>query len=109
MPKRRDSATFSAKSTLKLPGERTKPLVPTGKIRQKSPSETFSSLSEAQVDNLCGKGKWPVYLDFHEDMFCLAGPDFLGHCKDVVKEFCFCFFLFFVFFCFFLWRRIVML
>ena len=97
MPKRRDSAIFSAKSTLKLPGERTKPLVPTGKIRVKNPKETFPTLTEAQIDNLCGKGKWPVYLDFHEDMFRLSTSEFLGHARDVVKEYVFFFFFFFFF------------
>jgi hypothetical protein len=85
--KRRGSAIVSGKTLLKLPGERNKPMVASGKMRVKSPNETFQALREDQIDNLCGKGKWPVYLDFHEDTFRLVSCDFLNYCKDVVKEY----------------------
>jgi hypothetical protein len=99
---RKGSGVVSGKALLKLPGGSSKPLTPTGKIRIKGPNEVFDSLRQEQVDNLCGKGKYPVVFDFHEDYFALKNCDFLEFCKDVVKEFVFFFLFFFFLFLFFL-------
>lgn len=84
--KRPGSVIISPKIALKLPGERSKALVPSGKIRIATKGQKFTSLTEKDFNNLLGKGKWPVYLDFHEDHFELSSDDFLRGTKDIIKE-----------------------
>mmetsp|Transcript_8249 Transcript_8249/g.20774 ORF Transcript_8249/g.20774 Transcript_8249/m.20774 type:complete len:1970 (-) Transcript_8249:116-6025(-) len=78
--------TLRMKDALKLPGETTRKHAPSGLLKQLNSGEVLSALSDKQVRQILGKGKWPVYLDLSPPHFQLDNADFLLVAKDVVKE-----------------------